>query len=100
MRWEEQELWRLSALGEEDSIFDPALLCEDGWLTAEELASEENVHTLLQKAVRRGFPADADQDDLAEESALWLKESNTHRIWNDLVDEDMHLRAPPQTLAV
>lgn len=100
MRQEEKELWRFSAIEEEDSFLDPELLCEDGWLTVEELAEEDDLRVLLRKAVQRGFLADADQDDLTEESGLWLKESNIHRVWNDLVDEDTHLRAPPQVLAV
>ena len=100
MRWDEKELWRLSAYEGEDAFLDPELLCEDGWLTAAELAEEEDVRVLLHKAARRGFFEAAGQDDPAEEAVHWLKESDTHRVWNDLVDEDTHLRAPPRALAV
>lgn len=99
MCWKEQELWRFSAYEAEEGFLDPMLLCEDGWLTAEELAEEEDLHALLRKAARRGFFAETGSDDPAEETARWLKESDTHRVWNDLVDEDTHLRAPPRALA-
>lgn len=100
MRWNEQELRRFSAYEEEELFLDPQLLCEDGWLTAEELASEEDLHALLRRAAGRGFPLTLQETaDKTEISALRQKESDTHRIWKELVDEDTHLRAPPRTLA-
>ena len=82
---------------EEDSSFLD-LLCEDGFLTAEELAEEDGTPVstwkLIRRAIGRGFlTVDRDASCL---DALVVKKLDTLRVWTDLVDESVHLRAPPR----
>ena len=74
------------------------LLCEDGFLNPSELPEEESSAAqlaLLRRAIRRGFlMEDRDADESMD--MLIAKKLDSLRIWTDLVDEDVHLRAPPQ----
>ena len=77
------------------SVLD--LLCEDGLITPVELAGKESPKeqlALIRRALRQVFLAGR---CAAETSAdmLIVKKLDSLRIWTDLVDEDVHLRAPP-----
>ena len=73
------------------------LLCEDGFLEPSELPEEESSVlqlALLRRAIRRGFLMEAcDADEAAD--LLIVKKLDSLRVWTDLTDEDVHLRAPP-----
>ena len=74
------------------------LLCEDGFLNPAELPEEESSSAqlaLLCKAIRRGFLAENRDTDEAVDM-LMVKKLDSLRVWTDLVDEDVHLRAPPR----
>ena len=62
------------------SVLD--LLCEDGLISPAELAGS-----------RAFLPLHADAAASAE--MLAVKHLDSLRVWTDLVDEDVHLRAPP-----
>ena len=73
------------------------LLCEDGFLEPAELPAEASSvvqAALLKRAMRRGFLMETCG---GEETAdlLMVKRLDSLRVWTDLVDEDVHLRAPP-----
>ena len=75
----------------------PELLCEDGFLSPAELPREDSPAgqlALIRRAIRRGFPVPG---QTAEQQAKLLsgKRLDTLRVWTDLVDEDVSLRAPP-----
>ena len=77
------------------SVLD--LLCEDGLISPAELAGSDSPKeqlSLIRRALRRAFlPLHADADASAE--MLAVKHLDSLRVWTDLVDEDVHLRAPP-----
>lgn len=79
----------------DSSLLD--LLCEDGFLSPAELPQEDSPArqlALFHRAIRRGFPAE--NRDTAERAGLLIvKRLDSLRVWTDLVDEDVHLRAPP-----
>lgn len=79
----------------ESSLLD--LLCEDGFLSPSELPEEDSSIvqlTLLRRAIRRGFLLENRNADEAI-AMLAVKKLDSLRVWTDLVDEDVHLRAPP-----
>ena len=79
----------------DDSLLD--LLCEDGFLSPDELPKEDapGRHlALIRRAIRRGFPVPGKTEDPRAEMLL-VKRLDTLRVWTDLVDEDVTLRAPP-----
>ena len=81
----------------DDSLLE--LLCEDGFLDAEEIAeaeTPEEQEALIRRAIERGFPEEWDEESLDTAVKLIVKKLDSLRIWKDLVDEDNHLRAPPQ----
>lgn len=87
----------VSLVCEQDfSLLD--LLCEDGFLNPSELLEAEASNAqlvLLRRAIRRGFLMEArDTDETVD--MLMVKKLDSLRVWTDLVDEDVHLRAPPQ----
>ena len=93
-----ERLAAVLAHDEDFSFLD--LLCEDGFLTAKELSEEKHAPNsrwkLIRRAIDRGFPA-ADRDMCcANAIALVVKKLDTLRVWKDLVDESIHLRAPPR----
>lgn len=74
------------------SVLD--LLCEDGLITPAELAGSDRPEeqlSLIRRALRQAFLA----DPMADADLLAAKKRNDLRVWTDLVDEDVHLRAPP-----
>ena len=78
------------------------LLCEDGFLELEEIAeaeTPEEQEALLRRAIERGFPQEWDEESLDTAVKLIVKKLDSLRIWKDLVDEDNHLRAPPELCA-
>lgn len=78
------------------------LLCEDGFLELEEISeaeTPEEQEALLRRAIERGFPQEWDEESLDTAVKLIVKKLDSLRIWKDLVDEDNHLRAPPQMCA-
>lgn len=78
----------------DSSLLD--LLCEDGFLSPSELPDEDSPAAqlaLLRRAIRRGFLLDGWEDEAAH--LLMVKHLDSLRIWTDLTDEDVHLRAPP-----
>lgn len=78
----------------DSSLLD--LLCEDGFLSPAELPDEDSPAVrlaLLRRAIRRGFLLDGWEDEAAH--LLIVKHLDSLRIWTDLTDEDVHLRAPP-----
>lgn len=79
----------------DSSVLD--LLCEDGLISPKELFrgdSPKEQLALIRRALRRAFLMEAcDADEEAD--MLIVKELDSLRIWTDLVDEDVHLRAPP-----
>ena len=73
------------------------LLCEDGLITPAELAGTESPGAelvLIRRALRQAFLTWRCDED-ASADMLVVKELDSLRIWMDLVDEDVHLRAPP-----
>lgn len=77
------------------SVLD--LLCEDGFLSPAELPQEDSPArqlALIRRAIRRGFPAE-DRDAAERAGLMVVKRLDSLRVWTDLVDEDVHLRAPP-----
>ena len=75
----------------------PDLLCEDGFLSPAELPREDSpaAHlSLIRRAIRRGFSAPG-QGAEQRMDLLLVKRLDTLRVWTDLVDEDVSLRAPP-----
>lgn len=86
----------LLACEQDFSLLD--LLCEDGFLNPSELPEAESSAAqlaLLRRAIRRGFLME-DRDTDEAEDMLVVKKLDSLRVWTDLVDEDVHLRAPPQ----
>ena len=84
----------------DDSLLE--LLCEDGFLEMEELASAESPEeqeALIRLAIERGFPMEWEEESLEAAVRLTIKKLDSLRIWKDLVDEDNHLRAPPALCA-
>ena len=78
------------------------LLCEDGFLDMEEISeaeTPEEQEALIRRATRRGFPEIWDDESLDAAVKLIVKKLDSLRIWKDLVDEDNHLRAPPEMCA-
>ena len=77
------------------SVLD--LLCEDGLITPAELAGSDSPKeqlSLIRRALRRAFlPLHVVDVDSAE--MLVVRRLDSLRVWKDLVDEDVHLRAPP-----
>ena len=77
------------------SVLD--LLCEDGLISPAELVGSDSPKeqlSLIHRALRRAFlPLYADEVSAAD--MLAVKQLDSLRIWKDLVDEDVHLRAPP-----
>lgn len=75
------------------------LLCEDGFLTPAELSEEDlpgRRVALIRRAIRRSFLEAAEAGiDVCRKGMLIVKRLNTLRVWIDLADEDVHLRAPP-----
>lgn len=74
------------------------LLCEDGFLSPSELPEEESSSAwalLVRRAIRRGFLMESNCADEAVDMLI-VKKLDFLRIWTDLVDEDVHLRAPPR----
>lgn len=83
-----------------DSLLE--LLCEDGFLDMEEISeaeTPEEQEALLRRAIERGFPQEWDEESLDAAVKLIVKKLDSLRIWKDLVDEDNHLRAPPELCA-
>ena len=73
------------------------LLCEDGFLEPAELPTEESSvvqAALLKRAVQRGFLMETCGSEQAAD-LLMVKRLDALRVWTDLIDEDVHLRAPP-----
>ena len=84
------------ACGQDFSLLD--LLCEDGFLNPSELPEAESSAAqlaLIQRAIRRGFLMECGDADEAIDMLI-VKKLDSLRVWTDLVDEDVHLRAPPQ----
>ena len=84
----------------DDSLLE--LLCEDGFLDMEEISeaeTPEEQEALLRLAMERGFPQMWDDEELNTAVKLIVKKLDSLRIWKDLVDEDKHLRAPPELCA-
>ena len=80
----------------DDSLLE--LLCEDGFLELEEIAeaeTQEEQEALIRLAIERGFPGDWDEESLDTAVKLIVKKLDSLRIWKDLADDDLHLRAPP-----
>lgn len=80
----------------DDSLLD--LLCEDGFLSPDELSREDSPAghlALIRRAIRRGFPVPG-KDPAGQADLLLVKRLDTMRVWTDLVDDDVHLRAPPR----
>ena len=77
------------------SVLD--LLCEDGLITPAERVggdSPKEQLSLIRRALREAFlPLCADEASAAD--MLAVKHLDSLRVWKDLVDEDVHLRAPP-----
>ncbi len=90
-----------SVMGEmDDSLLE--LLCEDGFLDMEEISeaeTPEEQEALIYRAIERGFPDIWDEESLDTAAKLIVKKLDSLRIWKDLVDEDNHLRAPPEMCA-
>lgn len=81
----------------DDSILE--LLCEDGFLEPEEISEAETLEeeeALIRRAIERGFPDIWDEESLDSAVKLIVKKLDSLRVWKDLVDEDNHLRAPPE----
>lgn len=86
--------------GTDNSLLE--LLCEDGFLDMEEIAeaeTPEEQEALIRRAIERGFPEIWDDESLDAAVKLIVKKLDSLRIWKDLVDEDNHLRAPPEMCA-
>lgn len=84
----------------DDSLLE--LLCEDGFLDKEEIAeaeTPEEQEALIRRAIERGFPELWEDESLDAAVKLIVKKLDSLRIWKDLVDEDNHLRAPPEMCA-
>ena len=80
----------------DDSLLE--LLCEDGFLEPEEIAeaeTEEEQEALVRLAIERGFPGDLNEESLNTAVKLIIKKLDSLRIWKDLADDDLYLRAPP-----
>ena len=80
----------------DDSLLD--LLCEDGFLELEEIAEAETLEeqeALIRLAIERGFLKVWNEESLDTAVKLIVKKLDSLRIWKDLVDDDLHLRAPP-----
>lgn len=90
------------ACDEEASFLD--LLCEDGFLTAEELSEEDHVPNrtwkLIRRAFARGFSAAGRDVCCADAFTLIVKRLDVLRAWTDMVDECVYLRAPPRYACV
>ena len=74
------------------------LLCEDGFLDAEEIAdaeTPEEQEALIRLAIERGFPQEWDEESLDTAVKLIVRKLDSLRIWKDLADDDLYLRAPP-----
>ena len=86
------------AMSDEMDDFLPELLCEDGFLELEEIAEAENPEeqeALLRLAIKRGFLKVWDEKSLNTAVKLVVKKLDSLRIWKDLADDDLYLRAPP-----
>ncbi len=90
-----------SVMGEmDDSLLE--LLCEDGFLDPEEISeaeTPEEVEALIRRAIERGFPELWELESLDTAVKLIVKKLDSLRIWKDLADDDLHLRAPPEMCA-
>lgn len=90
-----------SVMGEmDDSLLE--LLCEDGFLDLEEISeaeTPEEMEALLRCAIERGFPEVWDEESLDTAVKLIVKKLDSLRIWKDLADDDLRLRAPPELCA-
>ena len=77
------------------SVLD--LLCEDGLISPAELSGKDSPQeqlALIRRALRQVFLAEySDAEACAD--MLIVKKLDSLRVWTDLVDEDVHLRAPP-----
>ena len=91
------EYFDLSVMdGSDDALLD--LLCEDGFLEPEEISeaeTPEEQEALIRLAIRRGFPQKLDEEELETVVKLIIKKLDSLRIWKDLADDDLYLRAPP-----
>ena len=86
-----------SLLTDEQDLSLLELLCEDGFLEPSELPEEASSIVqlgLLRRAIRRGFLMESCSAD-EDADLLIVKKLDSLRVWTDLTDEDVHLRAPP-----
>ena len=86
-----------SLLNSEQDLSFLDLLCEDGFLEPSELPEEASSVVqlgLLQRAIHRGFLMELCSAESAAD-LLIVKKLDSLRVWTDLTDEDVHLRAPP-----
>ena len=86
-----------SLLTDEQDLSLLELLCEDGFLEPSELPEEESSVVqlgLLRRAIHRGFLMESRSAD-EDADLLIVKKLDSLRVWTDLTDEDVHLRAPP-----
>lgn len=88
---------RASLLIDEQDLSLLELLCEDGFLEPSELPEEASSVVqlgLLRRAIHRGFLMESRGAD-EDADLLIVKKLDSLRVWTDLTDEDVHLRAPP-----
>lgn len=88
---------RASLLIDEQDLSLLELLCEDGFLEPSELPEEASSVVqlgLLRRAIHRGFLMESRSTD-EDADLLIVKKLDSLRVWTDLTDEDVHLRAPP-----
>ena len=86
-----------SLLTDEQDLSLLELLCEDGFLEPSELPEEASSVVqlgLLRRAIHRGFLMESRSAD-EDADLLIVKKLDSLRVWTDLTDEDVHLRAPP-----
>ena len=86
--------------GSDDALL--GLLCEDGFLDLEEISeaeTPEEIEALIRCAIERGFPEIWDEESLDTAVKLIVKKLDSLRIWKDLADDDLRLRAPPELCA-
>lgn len=77
----------------------PELLCEDGFLSEEELREADTPGRgalLLKRAVLRGFLIRGRGDaTLSSSVRLQIKRNDSARVWKYLISRAWYLRAPP-----